>query len=295
MVETEQIDITRICKLLGISRTTYYCAKDPKEAFEEKYLHLKEYIEKIIEKHSHYGVIRIKAELLREYDLTVGRDTLGKLLNLWGLDLRRKTRKSGPSAIKIILTALGERTNLLKRIQITKPLEALTSDVTEILFNGGNKKCYLCVHKDIFGQEVYGWELSLKNNTDLILDSFGKASRRIKRMLKRYGLKLSQKIIMHQDRGSNYTSYDYVNRATEDGLFRLSYSKAGTPTDNSGQESFFGRFKDEWKEELLELTDFREVKKFVEEKIRYYNEVRLHTSIGNVPPKEYTQLSLRNR
>jgi glycine dehydrogenase len=59
------------------------------------------------------------------------------------------------------------------------------------------------------------------------------------------------KPIQHQDRGSQYTSHAYVQAALE--WTTLSYSNPGTPTHNPGQESFFGRFKDEWKTEIAEI------------------------------------------
>lgn len=48
-------------------------------------------------------------------------------------------------------------------------------------------------------------------------------------------------IIWHQDQGSQYTSYKYVNTVLETGRYR---SQGKVPTDNASQESFFGRLKD---------------------------------------------------
>ena len=104
--------------------------------------------------------------------------------------------------------------------------------------------------------------------------------------------KLEKKPILHQDRGSQYTSHEYVKKAL--GFFSLSYSNPGTPTDNPGQESFFGRFKDDWKDEIAEIKTFENLEKFVEEKIKYYNYERRHTSIGLVSPWNYSKPFLKN-
>jgi transposase InsO family protein len=69
---------------------------------------------------------------------------------------------------------------------------------------------------------------------------------------------------------------------------RLSYSAAGTPTENGGQESFFGRFKEGWRDEIFELQTLEEVERFIKRKLRYYNYTRLHTSIGYTTPFAYT-------
>jgi transposase InsO family protein len=50
--------------------------------------------------------------------------------------------------------------------------------------------------------------------------------------------------IFHQDQGSQYTSYEYVDAVLKNRHI-LSYSTPGTLTENPRQESFFGRFKDE--------------------------------------------------
>lgn len=122
--------------------------------------------------------------------------------------------------IKKILLKLSDQTNLLIRSKIDKPLQAITSDISELTYQNG--KAYFCVHKDVFGQ-------------------------------------IPQKPLFHQDQGSQYTSYPYVEEALKHGT--LSYSTPGTPTENPGQESFFGRFKDEWADEIRELETFEQIKK----------------------------------
>ncbi|MEA2056696.1 MAG: integrase core domain-containing protein, partial [Patescibacteria group bacterium] len=60
----------------------------------------------------------------------------------------------------------------------------------------------------------------------------------------------------------------YVQAGLE--FARLSYSNPGTPTHNPGQESFFGRFKDDWKDEIAQIETFDKLEKFVRNKIKYY-------------------------
>lgn len=211
---------------------------------------------------------------------------MGKLLRIWGLSLKRKIKKNKRNVIQKILIALKDRANLLVRIDLTKPLQAVTSDISEFVFNRGKGKCYLAVHKDALGQMVYGYDVAENMEASLVINSF----RKMLKFWKKKKIKVSKEIIFHSDQGSQFTGYDYVNEVLKIG--RLSYSEPGTPTDNPGQESFFGRFKDEWKDEIYELKSFREVKKFIESKIRYYNYSRLHTSIKNQTPYFFTKSSL---
>lgn len=257
------------------------------DRFETKYLNIKSFIAKVIEAHSAYGIKRIKKELEDTYKIKVGRDTLGKLLKLWRLSLKRKVSNRHPNIIQKILMSLAGRTNLLIRTKLTAPLQAITSDMTELTYRGG--KAYLCVHKDAYGQMVYGWSLGLTMETSLVIQSLVMARKTIKDLIGR----LSIKPLYHQDRGTQYTSHQYVQAVLTHGI--ISYSDPGTPTHNPGQESFFGRFKDEWKEEILEIETFEDLEKFVKAKINYYNQERRHTSIGLVAPCTFTKSFLKNR
>lgn len=286
-MSNEKFGVNQICKLLGISKNTYYNGRNPQETFLQKYEKYKIAVEEVIEEHGSYGIRRIKAALLQEHSVVIGRDVLAKLLTLWELGLKRKTRKAKPSMIHKILKALGNRVNLLARVTVLAPFEAITSDITRISYGGGI--AYLCVHKDLVGQMVYGYALDLNMKKELILKSLSKAKKQICRMIG----KIPKNLICHQDQGSQYTSYDYVERVKKVGMV-ISYSEKGTPTDNAGQESFFGRFKDENRDEMMEIQTFEELEKFIDRKIIYYNERRLHTSIGYKSPKHFTNFYLKN-
>jgi len=273
--------VNRICRAVGISKTTYYASKDPVERFEEKHLKLKDWIVKAIEAHPAYGVRRLQRELKEAYRIVIGRDRLGRLLKLWHLSLSRKIKKTAPNMLQRILQSLAGRTNLLIQMTLERPLQAITSDITELVYRGG--KVYLCVHKDAFGQMVHGFSLGLNMTASLVMQSLREAQRTIKGMKRQ----LVEKVVWHQDRGSQYTSYEYTQAVLETG--RLSYSDPGTPTHNPGQESFFGRFKNEYRDEIAELETFEEVQEFVKGKIQYYNHERRHTSIGLVAPCTFTK------
>lgn len=193
-----------------------------------------------------------------------------------------------------MLINLEDRTNLIKNRFVQKALEVVTSDITEIYYNFGKSKAYLCTHKDSFSQYVYGFSLKTHMRKSLILESLKMAIKTISSMLKIKKSKVEEiGIVWHQDQGSQYTSYSYVEKVTR--LGQISYSRKGTPTDNPGQESFFGRFKEEQGEGFIECKTFEDLRKSIKEKIDYYNNERLHTSIGFIPPAEFTKSLLKNR
>ncbi|MBD3329601.1 transposase, partial [Candidatus Dojkabacteria bacterium] len=89
-----------------------------------------------------------------------------------------------------------------------------------------------------------------------------------------------------------FTSYAYISAVLK--FCRISFSKKGTPTENPGRESFFGRLKDEEFHEIAELDSVRQVRRFVKKRIRKYNFDRLHTSIGYETPDCFTKECLKN-
>ena len=283
--------INRICKLCGIAKITFQNYQHSDDRFETKYEHLRAKISKIIHDNSSYGIKRIKTALSDGYQIHIGRDALARLLRLWGLQLKRKIRKKKVSIIKKILISLADRTNLLIRTTITAPFQAMSSDISEIFYDHGKQKAYLSIHKDVFGQLVYGWKLGQTMETKLVISSFEKA----KKSLRRFINHLPKKMLCHQDQGSQYTSYEYVDAVLNSNM-RLSYSTPGTPTENPGQESFFGRLKDENQDVIDEIRDFKELERFIRKRINYYNRKRIHTSTGYKTPlkfsKQFINLSL---
>jgi putative transposase len=287
VVAQRVIGVNRICSILGISKATYYNAKDPKETFCKKYAHIKDYILKVIKKHPYYGIRRIKAALMLDYNVFVGRDTLGKLLKYWGLSLKRTVKKRKLSIVEKILKELQGKANILIRTRITDCFQGITSDITRLKYKNGY--CYLCIHKDVLGQMVYGWSVSAHMDTEMVLESLNMAFKIIKRILG----EIPRKLIIHQDQGSQYTSYGYISAVLK--FCRISFSKKGTPTENPGQESFFGRLKDEEFYEIAELKSVEQVRRFVRKRIKKYNTDRLHTSLGNTTPQSYTELYLKKQ
>jgi transposase InsO family protein len=276
--------ITRICQICGLSKNTYYDHRHPDDSFAEKYAHLRKRIEKIIKADCRYGVKRIKAALWEDHKTYVGRDALGRLLRLWSLSLKRKAKKTKRSVIQEIIIALSDRVNLLIRTNITGPFQAITSDITEIYYNNGKDKAYLAVHKDVFGQMVYGWALGATMEAKLVIASLEMAKRSIRKLIGR----LPAKLLCHQDQGSQYTSYEYTDRVLVSNL-RLSYSTPGTPTENPGQESFFGRLKEDCRDEMNEIKTFAELEKYLAKRMKYYNAKRIHTSANFQAPIKFTQ------
>lgn len=269
--------------MLGISKDTYYNNQDPQSTLNHKYQDLKPKIVEIIEVNPAYGYLRIKKALEDKYRETVNHKLLLKLLKLWGLILKRKVKTKKRSWIQKVLDFLGFRANLLFGLAIKRVFQVVVSDITEIVYDQGRKKGYLCIHLDYFGKMVLGWSLSVHPDVRLVLTSFKMMTAK----LKQFRVRLSG-VIFHQDQGSVYTSTDYSTEVLESGAF-LSFSRKGEPGDNAVNEAFFSRLKDEQAGAFFEVSDAWELEAYMEKVIDYYNYERYHTSIGTVTPWDFTR------
>lgn len=278
-----------IClKVIGIGKSTFYRLKDRKDklsTFKTKYEWLRGKVIKIITDNPSYGYRRIKQELKKQ-QIIINHKVLKKLLKIWELTIRRNIRRREKSGIEKILEFLGVGANILKTIKArkeVKPLRVIQTDFTRILYAGGKKIIWLCPFMDNLTKIVIGYALGISANTMVALSGYKMA----REFLKKERINL-QEVVVHEDRGSCFTAYEYVGELTRDGI-TLSYSDPGKPEDNAEMESFNGRFKDEWKKVFLEAKSEMEVLILVREAIEYYNNRRIHSKLAGMSPLEYLE------
>jgi putative transposase len=135
---------------------------------------------------------------------------------------------------------------------------------------------------DAYSRKVVGWQLATNMRTTLVLDALRMA-------LVRRGPGADVELVHHSDRGSQYTSIDYTQTLADHGVL-ASVGSVGDAYDNALAESFVDSFKTEliadrvWRSRSqLELA--------VVEYIGWFNDSRLHQSLGDLPPSEFETLS----
>ena len=138
---------------------------------------------------------------------------------------------------------------------------------------------YVAVVIDVFARCIVGWRVSSSLRTDLALDALEQAL---------YARPATNGLVHHSDRGGQYLSIRYTERLAESGI-EPSVGSVGDSYDNALAESVIGLYKTElirrrgpWRH--LEAVEFATL-----EWVDWFNNRRLLTSIGNVPPAEYEQ------
>jgi len=123
--------------------------------------------------------------------------------------------------------------NLVRGQSFNAPYQAVCSDITYI--RTGEGWLYLCVVKDIVTGEILGLATSDNMRKELVIKAFLNAHAR-------HNLPIG--IIHHSDRGSQYTSKEFIEMLAQLGV-KQSFSRIGMPGDNTWAESFFATFKKE--------------------------------------------------
>ncbi len=137
---------------------------------------------------------------------------------------------------------------------------------------------YLATYLDVFPRKVVGWAMNTRMTEQLVIDAFLQAVGRERP---------SAGLIVHTDRGSQYTSRRYQSTLAAHGAI-LSMSRLGDPYDNAVMESFYKTLKRELMPETRKFTNEKEARNAVFEYIEiFYNTKRMHSALGYMSPVEY--------
>ena len=234
----------------------------------------------IAEEHHGYGYRRTTAEL-HHRGYCNNHKVIEKLNRLWYLSLGRKVKVPKPNPLFQLLKEVGGESNLVRKLKEIDILEVLYTDFTEIIYGKGKLKAQLMPIVDHRSKLVAGHALGPGANTDLALKAWGRA----KRCLNHLGKPL-ENVIIHHDKDGVYLSHRWLNEIVIKSRVRISYSERGAK-ENVHMESFNGHFKQENRDLFWEQEDIEALRNIVNERLRYYNYKRRHSSLGNISPIEY--------
>jgi transposase InsO family protein len=150
--------------------------------------------------------------------------------------------------------------------------EAWVADITYIATGEG--WLYLAVIMDLASRRIVGWSMSQRIKADLVCQALRSAYWR---------RKPAAGLIMHSDRGSQYASDGHRKMIKDYGMIQ-SMSRRANCWDNAPMESFFKTLKVERVHRIR--YDTREIAKLdiVNWIEGFYNQNRMHSSIGYKTP-----------
>lgn len=261
-----QFKIIDLCKIAGISRSTYYY--QIRHNTIDKYLIIKKRIQVIYAQHrGRYGYRRVTAVLQRE-GLNINHKTVYRLMKEMELmsNVRVKKYRSYKGSFGKIAP------NLLSRnFQADRPRQKWVTDVTE--FKIHRHKLYLSPILDLFNGEIVSYSIFERPVMQMVTSMLEQAFDKVPD---------NTGITLHSDQGWHYQMPQYRQMLIDKGIHQ-SMSRKGNCLDNAVIENFFGHLKSEMlynnffmsKEELIRsLHDY----------IEYYNHERIKKKLGYLSP-----------
>lgn len=271
MSHEDRLSLATMCELLSVSRASYYRWRDQKETPNTD-MELKDLIQRIVLHHNRYGYRRVTKELARSHDLMVNHK---KVLRLMREDNLLCLKKKG--WVKTTFPGTQVYPNRIPNMVITSINQVWVADITYIRLH--DEFIYLAVILDAFSRKCIGWELSKHLDVSLTLSALKKA------LLTR---SVQPGLIHHSDRGVQYGSHEYTDLLQTHGI-GISMARKGNPYDNATAESFIKTLK----YEEVYLCEYRTIQE-AQQRIDYfigevYNEDRLHSALGYLPPSEFEE------
>lgn len=268
------LGVAGACRLLGISRSSYYSQSNAKPKKTRRCRALTAQVVAVFDEHKgRYGAPRI-FRALRGGGLRVSRKTVAAVMRENGRVARPRKRfkpmttdsnHSGPIA-----------PNLLEQNFTTEqPNHTWVGDITCVKIS--DRWMYLAVFIDLFSRRVVGWATSVTPNAALVLRALDSAA----------ALREPPPgLVVHTDRGTQYASAAFRHRLAKLGA-KPSMSRKGNCYDNAVAESFFATLEFELRSHRqfyakrdadLALGDYID---------NYYNRKRMHSTLDYLSPVEY--------
>jgi transposase InsO family protein len=262
--------VNALCRMTGLSRAGFYRSRAPRQASPVE-MEIRDEMQKIAVESPAYGYRRITAELQKRGFAINHKRVLRMMREDNLLCVRRR---------KFVVTTDSRHNlpiypNLAAEIVPAAINQLWVADITYIRLRV--EFVYLAVVLDAFSRRVIGWALSRTLGARLATAALEMA------LAER---KPQAGLVHHSDRGVQYASQDYTELLKQHKA-QISMSRKGNPYDNAACESFMKTLK---YEEVYrnEYRDFQEahasIREFLE---RVYNQKRLHSALGYLPPAEF--------
>jgi len=262
--------VNALCQMTGLNRAGFYRWRTPHQATPVE-MEIRDQLQKVALESPAYGYRRITAELRQRGFAVNHKRVLGMMREDNLLCVRRR-------AFMVTTDSrhnLPIYPNLAREIKLTAINQLWRADITYIRLR--TEFVYLAVVLDAFSRRVVGWALGRTLEAALAVAALRMA------LTERQP---APGLVHHSDRGVQYASLDYTEMLQQHKA-TISMSRKGNPYDNAACESFMKTLKYEevYRNEYRDFHDARaSIGEFLE---RVYNQKRLHSALGYLPPAEF--------
>lgn len=267
--------ISALCKYLNLSRSSIYYKIKPKK--EEPNLE-EAIVDCFYKSHQVYGARKIKACLNRQ-GVIVSRRKIRRIMAKLGLE-SIYTKQQKPKYRRATCNEEPVPNLLDRRFDRRTTMDVVVSDLTYISVAG--KWHYLCLLVDLWNREIIGWSVGKHKDANLVKQAFTRVS---------YPLTAIR--LFHTDRGSEFQNAT-LNGILEGFGIKRSLSTKGTPLDNAVIESTNHIVKTEFVSQCRFAT-LEELELGMFDYVNWYNNCRLHGTIGYMTPIAYRRKHLNAR
>ena len=269
-----------ICRTLDASASAYYQRATGERS--ERVVHDERLVALIKTTHAAnyfaYGYRKMWLALGRA-GVEVGRDHVKRLMRAHGIQGAK--RRGKPWRTTTPDASATRSPDLVNRdFTATRPDELWVADFTYLRCWEG--VVFFSFVIDVFSRRIVGWQFASHMRTDLVLDALRMA-------LTRRHTGADVELVHHSDAGSQYTSFAF-NQVLDDHGVLASIGSVGDAYDNAMAESFVDTFKTELIADRVWRTR-TQLELAIIEWVAWFNNDRLHESLGDLPPAEFETLS----
>ncbi|WP_154214758.1 IS3 family transposase [Bacillus cereus] len=259
--------ISAMCDVLQLSRATYYYeAKQAQDTGDELPPLVKEIFR---ESRQNYGTRKIKVEL-KKLGYVISRRRIGRIMQNQGLVSNYTIAQFKPKRVSCNEENISNGLN--RQFNQQEELAVVVSDLTYVRVN--KKWNYVCLLVDLFNREIIGHSAGQKKDAELVSQAFATVK-----------TNLNQITLFHTNRGNEFKN-KLIHDTLETFKINRSLSAKGCPYDNTVAEATYKIFKTEFvrgrhfaslEELTLEVNDY----------VNWFNNVRIHGTLGYLSPVQY--------
>ena len=227
-----------------------------------------------------YGSPRVH-ELLRREGIRCSNKRVARLMRERGLRGRvSRVYRRSPALHKFFAKTGNLR---LEEPLPTRADQIWVGDLTYLRL--GKRWRYLATVMDLFSRRIVGWTLSRNRTIEVTLRALKRA---IAVRNPRPGL------LFHSDRGIEYSAYGFQDFLKARGIVP-SMNRPRHCQDNAHMESFFHSLKAELTHQRIYASDAELNASIASYIDRFYNQKRIHSSLGYHSPVEFERLANASR